>query len=191
MLKKQSLTNIKKIFFIGFSALLFSTEAVSLTPKSSASPGFFEHQWNPEPGFRRLKYYQSSSGRNERATYYLFLRGKERKKSIEKLLITVPDYFDAKIKTEKLSFCRVKVGGYTARTRCLEKVPSTFKVSDNQTFIEIFPEKAIPLNRDNYALVMKLFNPRRRGMFQLQAFSQKSGDIPISTYLGTWNIDVQ
>ena len=191
MYKKKLLSIFKKGFFIGFSAFLFGTEASILTLQSSASPGFFEHQWDPEPGYKRLKYYQSSSGRNERSTYYFFLRGKERKQDIEKLTIAVPDYFEAKIKTKKLNFCKVKVGGYTSRTRCLENIPSLIKVNDKQTIIEIFPEKPIPLNKDNYALVMKIFNPRKRGMFQFQALAQQAGQIPISTYLGPWNIDIQ
>ena len=191
MFKKKLLSTFKKGFFIGFSAFLFGTGASTLAPQSFASQGFFEYQWNPEPGYKRLKYYQSSSERSDRATYYLFLRGMERKEDIEKLTITVPDYFEAKIKTKKLNLCRVRVGGYTERTRCLENIPSLIKVNEKQTIIEILPEEPIPLNKDNYALVMKIFNPRKRGMFQFRALSQKSLDIPISTYLGTWNIDVQ
>ena len=191
MFKKKLLSTFKKGFFIGFSAFLFGTGTSILAPQSSASPGFFEYQWDPEPGYKRLKYYQSSSERNERSTYYFFLRGKERKEDIVKLTITVPDYFEAKINTKKLSLCKVKVGGYTARTRCLENIPSLIEVNDKQTSIEIFPDKPIPYNKDNYAVVMKIFNPRKRGMFQFRALSQNVDEIPISTYLGTWNIDVQ
>ena len=192
MLKKQSLSTIKKVFFIGFSAFLFGTGASMLAPKSSASPGFFEYQWDPEPGYKRLKYYQSSSERLERATYYFFLRGKERKDNITKLTLKVPDYFKAKIKPEKLNLCKVKVGGFKGRTNCLENVPSVIQIKNNQTSIEIFPERPIPLNKDNYAVVMKVFNPRKGGMFQFQALSQSQqpGEIPISTYLGTWNVQV-
>ena len=191
MLKKQSLSNIKKVFFIGISAFLFGAGGSFLAPQSSASPGFFEHQWDPEPGYKRLRYYQSSSETNQRSTYYFFLRGKERKEEIIKLTIAVPDYFEAKIKTKKLSLCKVKVGGYKGRTRCLENIPSLIEINDKQTIIEILPEKPIPYNKDNYAVVMKVFNPRKRGMFQFRALSQNSDEIPISTYLGTWNIDVQ
>ena len=191
MFKKKLLSAIKKSFFIGFSAFLFGTGSSILAPQTSASPGFFEYQWDPEPGYKRLKYYQSSSNRNERSTYYFFLRGKERNEDIEKLTIAIPDYFDSKIKTKKLSLCKVKVGGYTARTRCLENIPSLIEVNDKQTIVDIFPEKPIPLNKDNYAVVMKIFNPRKRGMFQFRALSQNADEIPISTYLGTWNIDVQ
>ena len=193
MYKKQSLSTIKKAFFIGLSAFIFGTGASILAPKSSASPGFFEYQWNPEPGYKRLKYYQSSSDKLDRATYYFFLRGNERKDNITKLTLKVPDYFKAKIKPEKLNLCKVKVGGFKGRTNCLENVPSVIQIKNNQTSIEIFPERPIPLNKDNYAVVMKVFNPRKGGMFQFQALSQsqQSGEIPISTYLGTWNVSVQ
>ena len=191
MFKNHSLPIIKKIFFIGFSAFLFSAGAFNLAPKSSASPGFFEYQWYPEEGYKKLRYLQSSSERLERATYYFFLRGKERKSDISKLSLRVPDYFEAKIKPEKLSLCKVKIGSYTSRTRCEANVPSDIRINKNQTSIDITPEKPIPLNKDSYAVVMKIFNPRKRGMFQFQAFSQNVGEIDISTYLGTWNIDVQ
>ena len=191
MFKKKLFSTFKKGFYIGFSAFLFGTGTSILAPQSSASPGFFEYQWDPEPGYKRLKYYQSSSERNDRSTYYFFLRGKERKEDIEKLTIAVPDYFEAKIKTKKLNLCKVKVGGYTGRTRCLENIPSLITVNDKKNIIEVLPEKPIPYNKDNYAVVMKIFNPRKRGMFQFRALSQNTGEIPISTYLGTWNIDVQ
>ncbi|RCL48552.1 MAG: DUF2808 domain-containing protein [Prochlorococcus sp. MED-G73] len=191
MFKKKLLSAIKKSFFIGFSAFLFGTGSSILAPQTSASPGFFEYQWDPEPGYKRLKYYQSSSKRNERSTYYFFLRGNDRKEDIKKLTIAIPDYFEARIKTKKLNLCKVKVGGYTTRTRCLENIPSLIEVNDKQTIIDIFPEKPIPFNKDNYAVVMKIFNPRKRGMFQFRALSQNADEIPISTYLGTWNIDVQ
>ena len=193
MFKKQSLSTIKKVLLIGFSAFLVGTGSTILAPKSTASPGFFEYQWDPEPGYKRLKYFQSSSEPLDRATYFFFLRGKERKDNTIKLTLKVPDYFEAKIRSKKLSLCKVKIGGFKGRTRCLEKVPSLIEVNDNQTSIEIFPERPIPRNKDNYAVVMKIFNPRKAGMFQFRALSQfqQPGEIPISTYLGTWNVSVQ
>jgi len=193
MFKKPSFSTIRKVFFIGFSALLLGTGSNLLIQKSSASPGFFEYQWDPEPGYRRLKYFQSASNPLQRATYYFFLRGAERKENIIKLTLKFPDYFEAKIKSEKLSLCKVKKGGYSSRTRCLEKVPSLIEINDNQTSIEIFPERPIERNKDTYAVVMKIFNPRKAGMFQIKAMSQSQqpGEMPISTYLGTWNVSVQ
>ena len=193
MFKNSSLSKIKKVFFIGFSAFLFGTGSTLLAPKPSTSQGFFEHQWDPEPGYRKLKYFQSSNEALDRSTYYFFLRGKERKDNIIKLTLKVPDYFEAKIKSKKLSLCKVKVGGFSERTRCLENVPSLIEINNNQTSIDIFPERPIPKNKDSYAVVMKIFNPRKAGMFQIQALSQSQqpGEVPISTYLGTWNVSVQ
>ena len=191
MFKKKLLSNLKKGFFIGFSAVLFGTGASILAPQTIANTGFFEYQWYPEEGYKKLRSYQSSSQRLDRATYYFFLRGKQRKTDIFKLALRVPNYFDAKIKPAKLSLCKVKIGGFKGRTGCKEIIPSVIKVNDKQTLIEIIPEKPILLNKDSYAVVMKIFNPRKRGMFQFQAFSQKDGEVDISTYLGTWNIQVQ
>ncbi len=195
MVKTQSFLTSKKVLFAGlatvFTGFVFGLEASILTPKTSASPGFFEYQWDPEPGYKRLKYYQSSSERLDRATYYFFLRGKERKDEITKLTLTVPNYFDAKIKQKNLSLCKVKVGGYTEKTRCINTLPAIIEVNNKQTSIEIYPEKPIPSGKDSYAVVMKIFNPRKRGMFQFQALAQSPDEIPISTYLGTWNIDIQ
>ena len=191
MFKKKLLSAIKKSFFIGFSAFLFGTGASIIAPQPYANAGFFEYQWFPEEGYKKLRSYQSSSERNDRASYYFFLRGKERKTDIVKLALRVPDYFEAKIKPSKLSICKVKIGGFKGRTACKEIIPSVIKINDKQTLIEIIPEKPILFNRDSYAVVMKIFNPRKRGMFQFQAFSQKDGEVDISTYLGTWNIDVQ
>ena len=191
MLKIQSISILRKAFLIGFLSFLFGTEVSFLNPQAKASPGFFEMQWDPEPGYKKLKYYQSSSERIARATYYLFLRGRERNGDIIKLTIKVPDYFDAKIKANKLSLCKVIVGGFTDRTRCTEKIPAVIEVNDDQTSIEVFPDSPIPKSKDSYAVVMKIFNPRKPGMFQFTSLSQQAGEIPISTYLGTWNITVQ
>ena len=193
MIKKSSLSTIKKVFVIGLSAFLLGTGSSILAPKSSASPGFLEYQWDADPDYRKLRYYQSTREKLDRARYYFFLRGKERKDNTIKLTIKIPDYFDAKIKPDKLSLCKVKLGGFTGRTRCLEKVPSVIEINDKQTSIEIFPKFPIPKNKENYAVLMKIFNPRKGGMYQIQALSQSQqpGEIPISTYLGTWNISVQ
>ena len=56
MFKKKLLSAIKKSFFIGFSAFLFGTGSSILAPQTSASPGFFEYNWDPEPGYKKLKY---------------------------------------------------------------------------------------------------------------------------------------
>ena len=77
-----------------------------------------------------------------------------------KLKIKVPDYFDAKITTKKLQLCEVQMGSFTDRTKCIKDVPSTFEINENQTNINIFPNRPIPVNKKTYAVVMKIFNPK-------------------------------
>ena len=62
-------------------------------------------------------------------------------------------------------------------------------MTSTQKQIEVFPNKPLPVGED-YAVVMKIFNPNKTGMFQLNALAQSPGDIPISVYLGSWNIDI-
>ena len=147
--------------------------------------------WDSSTNFIKLKYLQSSNEKNDRATYYLFLRARDRKSDILKLSIKVPEYFDAEIKANKLVFCKVKIGGYTSRTKCIEDIPSIIEVNKNQTSIDIYPESIIPVSRDTYALKMKIINPRKSGMFQFHAYSQPPNDVPISSYVGSWNMDVR
>ena len=167
MFRQKSLSTIKKkVFLIGFSAFLFGSGSSILSPKSSASPGFFEYQWDSDQDYRRLKYHQSSQEPLDRATYHFFIKGRERKDNIIKLTLKVPEYFKAKIKPKKLSLCKVKVGGFKERTRCVENVPSLIEFNNKKNSIEIFPDRPISRNKDDYAVVMKIFNPRKGGMFQ-------------------------
>jgi hypothetical protein len=76
-----------------------------------------------------------------------------------------------------------------SRTRCKEQVPAIFEVSEDQTSIDVFPESPIPTG-NTYAVVMKIFNPTKRGMFQFNALAQAPGDVPMGGYLGSWLIDI-
>ena len=154
-----------------------------------SSPSFLEFRWENSRDYRRLYYSQSSKEKRDRSTYYLVLKPNERKTSILKLSITVPDYFDAKISPKKLSLCRVNLGGMLARTKCIEKIPAVFEVNPAQTNIDVFPDEPIPAV-GTYALVMKIFNPSQSGMFQFNALGQPPGDIPVARYIGSWSITI-
>ncbi len=147
--------------------------------------------WDSSTNFVKLKYLQSSNEKNDRSTYYLFLRGRDRKSDMLSISIKVPEYFDTEIKPEKLVFCKVKVGGYTSRTKCIKEIPSLIEVNNKQTSIDIYPETVIPASRDTYALKMKIINPRKSGMFQFHAYAQRPQDVPIPGYVGSWNMDVR
>ena len=159
-------------------------------PKAQAqgTPSLLEFRWENSKDYKKLYYWQSSTRRRDRANYFLMLKPKDRKTAILKLTITVPDYFNAKIPPERLSLCLVHLGGMLSRTRCKEQIPAVFEVSEDQTNIDVFPETPIPTG-GTYAVVMKIFNPNKRGMFQFNALAQAPGDVPMGGYLGSWLID--
>ncbi len=191
MQKKSVFKNICKTLLS--SAFIIGSFTVPDLIKQSpvlANPGI-DFMWDPDPSYVKLKYLQTSKEKKDRSTYYLFLRARDRKTGILKLTIKVPDYFDANIKPEKLNLCHAKIGGYSSRTKCVEDIPAIIEVSKDQTSIEIFPDNPIPVNKNTYALRMKLINPRRAGMFQFHAYAQSPGAVPISGYVGSWNIAVE
>ncbi len=191
MQKKSIFKNICKTLLS--SAFLIGSFTVPDLIKQSpvlANSGM-DFMWDPDPSYVKLKYLQTSNEKKDRSTYYFFLRSRDRKTGILKLTIKVPDYFKANIKPEKLNLCHAKIGGYSSRTKCIEDIPAIIEVSKDQTSIEIFPDNPIPVNKNTYALRMKLINPRRAGMFQFHAYAQSPGAVPISGYVGSWNFSVE
>ncbi|AAQ00342.1 MULTISPECIES: DUF2808 domain-containing protein [Prochlorococcus] len=165
--------------------------ASCITNAPSIANTGLDFMWDADPNYIKLKYIQSSRQRKDRSTYFFFLRSRDRKTGILKLTIKVPDYFDANIKLNKLKFCRAQIGGYRTRSKCVEDVPSVIEISKDQTSIDIYPDQPIPVDKNTYALRMKIFNPRRAGMFQFHAYAQSPGAMPISGYVGSWNMDVE
>jgi len=176
-------------------AMLITTGFLGLIEVSKrpifASPGGIQFQWDPDPSFKRLKSFQTSGKRMERSFYYFFLRERERKTGILKLTIKVPDYFKAKIKTENLTLCQAKIGGFKARSKCIENVPAVFEVTKGQSQIDIFPDQPIPVDSKTYAVLMKIRNPRRAGMFQFHGYAQSTGAMPMASYIGSWPFQVE
>ena len=194
MVQPRSLFRLNNIAAIGLTAGLIGASLI-VEPthphnKAFASPSLIEFRWDNSTNYKKLYYRQSANKRRERSTYYLVLGKKDRRSAILKLKITIPEYFDANISSKKLRLCRVSLGGMLSRTKCIEKIPAIFEVAKDQSFIEVFPNKPIPSNEDAYAVVMKIFNPDQAGMFQLNALAQSPGDVPISIYLGSWNLDI-
>ena len=153
------------------------------------TPGLMEFRWDSDRNYRKLYYFQTSSIENDRSVWYLHLRAKDRKTSIMKLTVTVPDYFDAKLRPERMTLCRTSSGSMMSRTRCLEVVPATIEVNTAQTAIEVYPDTPVPVEGD-YSLRIKLFNPQGKRMYQLNALIQAPGDVPMSGYVGSWLIDL-
>lgn len=172
-------------------ALIVPTDPITpgTAAKAQGTPGLMEFRWDTDNNYRKLYYFQTSTIENDRSEWYLTLRARDRKTAVLKLTVTVPDYFDAKLKPRRMSVCRTSTGSMMSRTKCLETIPATIEVNDTQTAIEVFPDKPLPMDGD-YSLRIKLFNPGGNRMYQLNALIQAPGDVPMSGYAGSWLIDV-
>ena len=156
---------------------------------AQGTPGLVEFRWDNDRDFRKLYFFMTETARNKRAEYYLVLKPKDRKTAMLKLTIKLPSYWQAELNPKQMKLCRMKEGGMMSRTRCEEVIPATIEVSPNGKAIEIFPNNPVPDNKP-IGLYMQLMNPFNAGMYQFNAFIQPPGDIPISSYIGSWLIQI-
>ncbi|MEB3159248.1 MAG: DUF2808 domain-containing protein [Synechococcus sp.] len=158
---------------------------------AQATTPLMQMQWDCNEAIskscRTLYYFQSSTRKLDRAEYFFMLRPKDRNTAIVNLTIEVPEHFNAKIKSKRVSLCRMELGGMLARSRCKESIPAVIEATDNA--IEVIPNKPIPTD-GTYAVVMKVFNPSNSGMFRFLVKAQEPGDVPLRRYLGHWSIDI-
>ena len=193
MLNLHKLSTNKKLLKIlliaGFTGCLFSYEAIKNKPAAIAS-GLFEFRWNNDGTYKKLKFLQSSKHKLDRSIYYFFLRRNDRKTAILKLSLKFPNYFKATIKPKNITLCKVKMGGYKDRTKCVKDLPAVIEIDKEMKTIDIFPDSPIPADKSTYAVKLKMFNPRKTGMYQINAFSQSPGELPISLYVGSYLIEI-
>ena len=177
---------ILKFFLI--PTILVSTPFINKIEDAKAG---FEIQWNQDPGYRKLKWFQKENERKFRNTIYFFFRPSDRNTELLKIKVAIPKTFKSTLKEEKISLCRVKIGGFEERTKCLEDIPADIEintdVSSSLRSLEIYPYSPIPSNRESYAIVLKVFNPKKSGLFQFHSYGQPKGK-SISSYLGSWTI---
>ena len=83
-----------------------------------------EFQWDQDSSYRRLKWFQKESKKKFRNTIYFFLRPADRRSDLLKINLAIPKTFKSTLKNEKISFCKVRVGGFENRTKCLEDIPA-------------------------------------------------------------------
>ena len=189
MLKKS------KKFALNFKILrlfLIPTILVSTTLFSNIQDvrAGIEFQWGQDDGFRRLKWFQRENKRRFRNKIYFFLRPSDRTSELLKINLAIPTTFKSTLKKEKISFCKVKIGGFEARTKCLEDVPADIEISTDESglrSLDIYPYSPIPSNKESYAIVLKVFNPTKTGLYQFHSYGQPKGKSS-SSYLGSWTI---
>ena len=149
-----------------------------------------EFQWDQDSGYRKLKWYQKDNKKKFRNTIYFFLRPSDRNTDLLKINLAIPENFVSSLKEEKISLCKVRIGGFESRTKCLEDIPADFEINTDEsslTSLNIYPFSPIPSNKESYAIVFKVFNPNKAGLFQFHSFGQLKGE-SVSSYLGSWTI---
>lgn len=157
--------------------------------QAQGTPGLFEFRWDNNRDFRKLYFFMTDTVRMKRAEYYLILKPKDRKTAMLKLSVKLPDYWNADLNPKLMKLCRMSDGGMMSRTRCTETIPAVIEVSPNGKVIEVFPNTPVPDNK-TVGLYMIVFNPFNAGMYQFNAFIQPPGDIPVSSYVGSWLIQI-
>ena len=189
MFKKKSkfALNIKILRFLLIPTFLVSTPFLFNLEEGKAG---LEFQWDQNSGFRRLKWFQKENKKNFRNKIYFFFRPNDRKTGLLKLELAIPKSFKTKIKPENINFCRVSIGGFENRTKCLEDIPSDIEINTNESslrILNIYPYSPVPANKESYAIVFKVKNPRKSGLYQFHSYGQPQGK-SVSTYLGSWTI---
>ena len=189
MLKKTKkfALDFKILRFFLIPTILLSTQFLN---KSQDAKAGLEFQWDQDSGYRRLKWFQKENKRRFRNTIYFFLRPSDRKADLLKINLAIPKSFKSTLKSEKINLCKVRIGGFNSRTKCLEDIPADFEINSNESSlrsINIYPYSPIISNKESYAIVLKVNNPKKSGLYQFHSYGQPKGK-SVSSYLGSWTI---
>ena len=188
MVKTKKLAlNFKFLRFFLIPTILFATPFFYNIQDARAG---LEFQWDQDSGYRRLKWFQKENKRRFRNTIYFFLRPNDRKTDLLKINLALPKTFKYSLKNKNISFCKVRIGGFENRTKCLEDIPADFEINTDDSGIrslDIYPYRPLPSNKESYDIVLKIVNPTRSGLYQFHSYGQYKGK-SISTYLGSWTI---
>ena len=164
--------------------------SLSLLPFYTKPTNAYEFQWNASDGYKRLRWYQRTATKNFKNKIFLFLRPNDRKTGLLSINIKIPDKFKSSIKPKNITLCKANVGGYTSKTKCLKNIPSDVVLDKDTKKIDIYPISPVPSDKDTYAVVFEINNPRKSGLYQFHSFGKSSGPIPVSSYIGSWTITI-
>ena len=179
--------NLKILRFFIIPTILVSTPFFDNFRDAKAG---LEFQWNQDSNYRRLKWFQKENKRRFRNTIYFFLRPSDRNSELLKISLAIPKSFKANLKKDKINFCKVRIGGFENRTKCLEDIPADIEINTDESglrSLDIYPFSPILSNKNSYAIVLKVNNPRKSGLFQFHSYGQPKGKSS-SSYLGSWTI---
>ena len=184
---KKLTMNFKILRFLVIPTILVATPFFNKIQDAKAG---LEFQWNQDSVYRRLKWFQKDNKKKFRNTIYFFLRPADRRSELLKINLAIPKTFKSTLKSEKISFCKVRIGGFENRTKCLEDIPADIEINTDESglrSLDIYPYSPIPSNKNSYAIVLKVFNPKRSGLYQFHSYGQPKGK-SFSSYLGSWTI---
>ena len=179
--------NFKILRSLLIPTILISTPFFSNIKEVKAG---LEFQWDQNSGIRRLKWFQKENKRNFRNKIYFFLRPIDRNTELLRVNLAIPKTFKAKLNDEKIRFCNVRIGGFESRTKCLEDIPADIEINTKESglrSIDIYPYKPIPSSKKSYAVVLKVNNPRKSGLYQFHLYGQPKGNTGLN-YLGSSTI---
>ena len=184
---KKFAWNFKILRFFLISTILVPTPFFNSIKDAKAG---LEFQWDQNSGHRRLKWFQTENRKNFRNKIYFFLRPSDRNTDLLKIETAIPKTFKTNLKTKNISFCKVKIGGFENRTKCIEDIPVDIEINTDESSLRrlnIYPYSPIPSNKESYAIVLKVINPRKTKLYQFHTYGQPIGK-SVSSYLGSWTI---
>ena len=136
---KKLTLNLKILRFFIIPTILVSTPFFNNIQDAKAG---LEFQWDQDSSYRRLKWFQKENKRKFRNTIYFFLRPSDRRTDLLKINLAIPKTFKSTLNNEKISFCKVKIGGFESRTKCLEDIPADIEINTDEsgfTFTRYLP----------------------------------------------------
>ena len=188
MLKNKKKFALKlKIFRFFIPIILVATPFFSEIKDAKAG---LEFQWDQDSGYRRLKWFQKDNKKRFKNTIYFFFRPLDRKTDLLKINLAIPKSFKSTLKEKNIKLCKVRIGGFEERTKCLEDIPADVVINTDDSSLrslDIYPYSPIPSSKDSYAVVLKIFNPKRSGLYQFHSYGQPKGQSVLS-YLGSYTI---
>ena len=116
-ISKKLTLNLKICSFFILPTILVSTPFFNKIQDAKAG---LEFQWDQDSSFRRLKWFQKEDKRQFKNTIYFFLSPSDRRTDLIKINLAIPKTFKSTLKKEKISFCKVRIGGFESRTKCFE-----------------------------------------------------------------------
>ena len=138
--------NFKKIFSNSkILSLIFLSSCLLPFPffNINESKAGLEFQWDANPNFKKLQWFQRDNEKRARNTIFFFIKSFTRKSDLLKITVKIPETFKSTLKKEKISFCQVKIGGFETNTKCIKNIQADIELNEDNTSLDIFPYSPI------------------------------------------------